>query len=223
MNELIAGQEYQANPELIESLKPKVADFVTEALPWFGPQLSNIENFRIVDEFGFCLTGISLFGPELIVGRIKGAPNIDIAIKPDVYRTPKPPEEHPVFIQLPYPVFMLIHKAYGLSVYKFIKATPELLAIPTVKVDLGKKTSVLVPEPVGHIRHFAKGTILNPKHTVQTTPEDRFQEWFKKLRMLHQIGRQIGRQEVADTAFEMINQSTARWEIQNWDWLIGRS
>ena len=46
------------------------------------------------------------------------------------------------------------------------------------------------------------------------TPEDRFQEWFTKLQMLHGIGERIGRKDVADAASEMIELSIARWGEQ---------
>lgn len=216
------GIERRINPEqqleILESLKPKLGKFFQEMVygQW-GLQLGDV---RLVDEAGFGYTGIPFFGPELI----QGCPHIDIAVIENNYKGPRSPQEHPKKIIFPgiindKKVYYAgeISRDYGISVEDLLKGSPNIFSLPTIEVNLAG-VSVLVPEPVSHVRVFAEETILYYQLRTQEG-EYKIRQWFEKLKMIRDVSKHLGRTDVQQVADEMIEKSMTRWKPQNWDWM----
>ena len=202
--------------EIIESLKPKIGRFIREVLPQFGKEYRDVENFRLVDEIAFCLSGIPIYGPE-VLGRTGGVPYVDIAVKEELFTGPRSIVDHPIIIPLPIPIPFLIYKAYNISIEKLIKGSDQLFAALTIQVDLGN-TKVLIPEPMAHVKLFAENTIL--QYPYEFAGELKIKEWFEKLEMLRNVSQKVCKSDVQKTAEEMIEASKKRWGKKNWPWLF---
>lgn len=202
--------------EVIKSLKPKIGSFLVETLPQFGIEYRNVENFRLVDEIAFCLSGVPIYGPEVLGREAKTFPYVDIAVKEELYTGPRSPVEHPVVIPLPAPIPFLISKAYNITVEKLIKGDERLFATPTIRMSLGN-ADVLIPEATAHVRLFAEETIL--KYSFKQAGELKIKEWFEKLKILRGVSQKVFRLDIQEVAEEMIEASKERWGEKGWQWL----
>lgn len=201
--------------EVLESLKPHLASFVSERLLNWG--LTSAD-FRLVDEAGFGYTGVPIYGPELARVEEGWHPHIDISVKEERYTGPKLSKVHPTKIILPPMVAAEISQNYEIDVADFIKGSEGFFALPTIPVRLREDTEVLVPEPAAHVRTFARETILY--YSLRLAGEEKLEEWFNKLKMLRDVSRQVHKPEVAEAANQMINLSLQKWQEQNFSWSL---
>lgn len=222
--------ERRINPEqqleILENLKPKLGKFFQEMV--YGQWGLRPEDVRLVDEAGFGYTGTPIYGPELTQAK----PHIDIAVIDDKYQGPRSPRIHPKKILFPLSkelglnnLPLLIVREYDIFVEDLLKGTPSIFSLPTIEIDLAG-TSVLIPEPVSHVRTFAQETILfyeiegDIKTGGKGAGEDKIREWFEKLRMIRNVSQVLNRLDVQAAAQEAIEKSIARWASQDWDWLV---
>lgn len=195
----------------IDDLQSRLGRFFREQLfAWVDPQ-----DMRVVDEAGFYLTGIPIWGPEL-AGTEQGlSPHIDIVVKPDRYHGPRSTAAHPRKINLPFRVAGEICQKYGLDVSDFIIDSGQC-DLPTITVSIGE-VQIYVPEPKSHLVAFAFDTILN--YQLSQYGEDKIREWFEKLNLIKEAAEKVQRSDLVLLAEELIHLSIERWKHQGWDWL----
>ncbi len=202
---------------ILERLKPNLGKFFQEMV--YGEWKLQKNDVRLVDEIGFGLTGVPIYGPEIS----RNWPHVDIAVRRDKYMGPRSIQEHPRKIIFPMErgkqeeyLPSRIGQKYGIAVDDLLKEE-DIFNLPSIEVDLAV-VPVLVPEPVAHVGTFAAHTILS--YSVEQAGEDKIREWFLKLKMLRDSSQALKRIDVQNAAETAITQSIERWKGQNWDWLV---
>jgi hypothetical protein len=212
--------EHQIKKEIetLERIKPTLAKFFTKRV--YGEWELNKEDVRLVDEVGFGLTGIPVYGPEII----QEIPHIDIAVIENAYKGPKSNvQDHPIKILFPRDpetgnyLKEEIFRVDKLDVDDLIKGKSEFFKLPTIEVGLEGDVTALVPEPASHVEYFASDTILF--YTENQVGEDKLREWFIKLLMIRDVAKVRNSESVQEKSKEMVFKSKVRWRHKGWTWL----
>lgn len=202
----------------LKKIKPLLGKFFQKRV--YGEWELTKKDVRLVDEVGFGLTGIPIYGPEIM----QEIPHIDIAVIESAYKGPQSKvQNHPIKLLFPrdpktgnyLKEEILIDDK--LDVDDLIKGKPEFFKLPTIEVVLLDNVTALVPEPISHVEYFASDTIL--LYTEGQVGEAKLREWFVKLLMIRDVARELGRKKVQSKAEEMIFKSRVRWRHKGWPWL----
>lgn len=211
-------QQIKKEIETLGRIKPTLGRFFRKRV--YGEWGLNKEDVRLVDEVGFGLTEIPIYGPEIM----QEIPHIDIAVIEGSYKGPKSKvQDHPIKILFPRDpksgnyLKEEIYRVDRLDVDDLIKGKPKFFKLPTIEVNLVDEITALVPEPVSHVEYFASDTILF--YTERQVGEDKLREWFIKLLMIRDVAEIRNRKDVKAKSEEAIFRSKIRWRHKGWAWL----
>jgi len=204
--------------EVLEKIRPVLGRFFKKRV--YGEWKLKKEDVRLLDEVGFGLTGVPIYGPEIK----QEIPHIDIAVIEEKYQGPRSwRQDHPIKLLFPRDEKTgnyykeEIYQEDKLDVDDILKGKPKFFKLPTVEVNLIDGVGVRIPKPVDHVEYFATDTILN--YTEDDVGEDKFKEWFTKLLMIKEVANHRKLEEVEKKADEMILLSRTRWRHKGWSWL----
>ncbi|MFC1621782.1 hypothetical protein ACFL13_00100 [Patescibacteria group bacterium] len=211
-------REVELEIKKLEEIKPLLAKFFNKRV--YGEWQLKKEEVRLVDEVGFGLTGVPIYGPE-IQQRI---PHIDIAVVEKAYKGPRSKvQKHPIKILFPRDPKTgnyykeTIYKEDKLDVDDILKGKAKFFDLPAIEVFLSNKIATLVPEPVAHVEYFATDTILF--YSLDQVGENKLKEWFIKLLMIREVAKVRKMNDVYEMAEKMVGLSRARWRNNGWVWL----